>query len=151
MRIRSILMLASVAMVLIAAGVGNAFAATYSGTDKSELMDYSSSSYVKWNQQINQDLDVNVGNSLSWANNLKNNKIISVNSGVEWSSSDSGLNSGASWGSINAFGTWSPTTTTASINSISGNPTLTVKHDYYRFDSGFEFWFDGNTQGQKYH
>lgn len=67
MRTRSILTLASIAMILIATGIGNAFAYTWSGTDYSKLK---GSPSVSWVSTIPYDQvpGVNYGDHLTWAN-----------------------------------------------------------------------------------
>lgn len=72
MRTRSILMLASVAMILMVAGVGNAFAANlYSGTDTS-AMHYSGYRYLTWDSSATGSPTVSSGTSVQWANSLTN-------------------------------------------------------------------------------
>jgi hypothetical protein len=70
MRSRSVLMLASVAMILVATGIENAFAANlYSGTDAS-TMHYSGYRYLTWDSSATGSPTVSRGTSVQWANSL---------------------------------------------------------------------------------
>ncbi len=71
MRSRSVLMLASVTMILVATGIGNAFATThwYTGQVAST---FSSTSDVQFTSTISQSKSVSHGDFLAWGNTWYN-------------------------------------------------------------------------------
>jgi hypothetical protein len=70
MRTRTISILASLAMILIVAGAGNAFATTsWSGTDSSKLV---STGYASWNSYVSGAPSNTIGSQVTWGNDWTN-------------------------------------------------------------------------------
>ncbi len=114
MRSRSVLMLASVATILVAIGIGNAFASERWWSDNSG---YERSHYVsgtphsQWTSTINQEIDVNNGDYLNWHNYWQHDYYGggSVYCKLQWSAA-SYAGSGGDYKSpstISYSGTWS--------------------------------------------
>lgn len=152
MRFKSVLMLASIAMILVAMGTGNAFAAKvwYSGTERSQL---NSGNSPEWLGTITQDVSAARGDTLAWNNRWYNNNPGSTV--TPWAQYGGSPPGGASGGWYTApssisYGYYYPSSTgnqeidSTVLDTASGSYDLGVNHLY---QNGQTLYGTGYTWG----
>ena len=130
MRSRGVIILVSVAMILMVAGIGNAFASvvSWSGTDVS----YADGNKVAhWSQTIPSTSVIypKVGDQLNWDNVLYNAGLTTLEAQVSWAFSDNTPQGYARDYSLAYSQYWWPSPDTAGVAS-SGSHTLGANHWY---------------------
>ncbi len=96
MHFRSVIISISIAMLLMVAGIGNAFASTYSGIDWSKIQ---SGPSVSWSGTISQTLSSYEGDILTWYNVWQNSGGPSCIPQAQYGGSPSGVATGGEFDS----------------------------------------------------
>lgn len=127
MRFRSVLMLASVAMILAATGIGNAFANTWSGTDQSNM----NNGNLWWYSYVSTSPVPTVApnTDLTWENGFYN-----VGTNSYWpflyykTDNDDAYGRDPNGPQLGQYGYWWPDTATLNAEGTSGSHHADVEH-----------------------
>lgn len=134
MKIRNIALLAAAVMVIMATGMGNAFATSWSGTDQSN----NNNGAVSWYSKVGGTPTVSGGSALTWENGFYNvgtnsyyaSLLVLQNGNIVYSDGASSL--------LGHYGYWWPDTASVNAESSSGSHTIKVQHWWGVLDTFFD-------------
>jgi hypothetical protein len=126
MRMRSIIMLAAVTMVLAAAGIGNAFANTWSGTDQSN----NNNGAYTWYSYVGGTPSVGFYTTLSWEDGFYNVGDKSYYAAYDYQQDTYNNLHFYSSALLGQYGYWWPDTANEPCENLVGSHYLIVNHKW---------------------